>query len=67
MDLIAPRVRGKDLKLSRKNCHLPVMLLDLPFYDPLSIAEKTKGRVAEDPQYLKFAYRTPKTIFWKLK
>ena len=44
-----------------------MMLLDLPFYDPLSIAEKTNGRVAEDPQYLKFAYRTPKTIFWKAK
>lgn len=58
-DRVFPKTRGDAKKLLK--------ILDLPFYDPLSIAEKTKGRVAEDPQYLKFAYRTPKTIFWRAK
>ena len=58
-DRVFPRTRGDVKKLLK--------ILDLPFYDPLSIAEKTKGRVAEDPQYLNFAYRTPKTIFWRTK
>lgn len=58
-DRVFPRSRGdaKDL----------LKALDLPFYDPLCIAEKTKGRVAEDPQYLEFAYRIPKTNLWRKK
>ena len=40
-----PRTRDK-LKLELKK-------LDLPFYDPLMIIEKTEGRVAEDDFWLK--------------
>lgn len=38
------------------------MILDdigLDFYDPLAIVEKTKGRMAEDFQWMKFTYFRP--------
>ena len=33
--------------------------LDLDFYDPLAIIEKTKGRMAEDKQWLRLKYYRP--------
>ena len=38
------------------------MILDdigLDFYDPMAIVEKTKGRMAEDFQWMKFTYFRP--------
>lgn len=32
--------------------------LDLDFYEPLDILEKVHGRFAEDPMWIKFAYKT---------
>ena len=45
----------------RTRDHLRVVLndLDLDFYDPLAIVEKTKGRMAEDFQWLKIMYLSP--------
>lgn len=34
--------------------------LELDFYDPLAIIEKTKGRMAEDKQWLRLMYYRPK-------
>lgn len=34
--------------------------LELDFYDPLAIVEKTKGRMAEDFQWLQITYFEPK-------
>ncbi len=41
---------------SRDQLRLILEDLDLDFYDPLMIIEKTKGRMAEDYQWLKLTY-----------
>lgn len=45
----------------RTRDHLRLVLKDLglDFYDPLAIVEKTKGRMAEDFQWLKITYLDP--------
>ena len=45
----------------RTRDHLRLVLKDLglDFYDPLAIVEKTKGRMAEDFQWLKITYLEP--------
>lgn len=46
----------------RTRDHLRLVLkdLELDFYDPLAIVEKTKGRMAEDFQWLRITYFQPK-------
>ncbi len=41
---------------TRDNLRVVLKDLDLDFYDPLAIIEKTKGRMAEDFQWLKLTY-----------
>lgn len=53
-DRCFPRTRDK-LKLILRD-------LDLDFYDPLYIIEKTQGRMGEDMQWLKIHYLQPNTI-----
>lgn len=47
---------------TRDNLRLVLKDLELDCYDPLAIVEKTKGRMAEDAQWLKITYFTPGTI-----
>lgn len=44
---------------TRDNLKLILRDLDLDFYDPLYIVEKTEGRMAEDMQWLKINYVSP--------
>ncbi|MCD7736112.1 MAG: Hin recombinase [Lachnospiraceae bacterium] len=44
---------------SRDQIHLVLEDTGLDFYDPLSIVEKTKGRMAEDQQWLQITYYCP--------
>jgi len=53
-DRCFPRTRDK-LKLILRD-------LDLDFYDPLYIIEKTQGRMGEDMQWLKIHYLQPNAI-----
>ena len=48
----------------RTRDHMRVILKDmgLDFYDPLSIIEKTKGRMAEDLQWIKITYLKPDAV-----
>ena len=47
---------------TRDNLKLILKDLELDFYDPLSIIEKTKGCMGEDMQWIKLAYYTPDAI-----
>lgn len=44
---------------TREGISLILEDLELDFYDPLSIVEKTRGRMAEDAQWLKIWYLAP--------
>lgn len=44
---------------TREGISLILEDLELDFYDPLSIVEKTQGRMAEDAQWLKIWYLAP--------
>lgn len=48
----------------RTRDHLKMILkdLELDFYDPFYIIEKTKGQMGEDMQWLKIAYWTPGVV-----
>lgn len=48
----------------RTRDHMRLILRDLglDFYDPLSIVEKTKGRMAEDLQWIKITYLKPNVM-----
>lgn len=48
----------------RTRDHMRLILkdLELDFYDPLSIVEKTKGRMAEDLQWIKITYLKPGAV-----
>ena len=50
-----PRTRDK-MKLELKR-------LDLPFYDPLMIIEKTEGRMAEDDFWIKIEKKSGNQVF----
>ncbi len=47
--------------------HLKSILreLDIPYYDPLQIIEKTEGRMAEDLQWIRIMYREEVLGGWK--
>lgn len=47
---------------TRDNLKLILQDLDLDFYDPLYIIEKTQGRMGEDMQWLKVTYLNPAAI-----
>lgn len=47
---------------SREGLSLILEDLGLDFYDPLSIIEKTRGRMAEDAQWLKIWYFVPEAV-----
>lgn len=47
---------------SREGISLILEDLGLDFYDPLSIIEKTRGRMAEDAQWLKIWYFVPEAV-----
>lgn len=47
---------------TRDNLKLILKDLDLDFYDPLSIIEKTQGRMGEDMQWLKVTYLNPAVV-----
>lgn len=44
---------------TRDNLKLILRDLDLDFYEPLNIIEKTQGRMGEDMQWLKITYLNP--------
>lgn len=44
---------------TRDNLKLILRDLDLDFYDPVNIIEKTQGRMGEDMQWLKITYLNP--------
>ena len=44
---------------TRDNLKLILRDLDLDFYDPVNIIEKTKGRMGEDMQWIKVTYLDP--------
>lgn len=46
---------------TRDNLKLILQDLELDFYDPFYIIEKTKGRMGEDMQWLKVTYLNPST------
>lgn len=47
---------------TREGLSLILEDLGLDFYDPLSIIEKTRGRMAEDAQWLKIWYFVPEAV-----
>lgn len=47
---------------TRDNLKLILQDLDLDFYDPLYIIEKTQGRMGEDMQWVKITYLNPAVI-----
>ena len=47
---------------TRDNLKLILQDLELDFYDPFYIIEKTQGRMGEDMQWLKVTYRNPAAI-----
>lgn len=47
---------------TRDNLRLILEELELDFYDPFYIIEKTKGRMGEDMQWLKVTYLNPEAI-----
>ena len=47
---------------SRDNLKLILKDLELDFYDPINIIEKTQGRMGEDMQWIKITYLDPSVI-----
>lgn len=47
---------------TREGISLILEDLELDFYDPLSIVEKTQGRMAEDAQWIKIWYLIPEDV-----
>lgn len=47
---------------TRDNLKLVLRDLDLDFYDPLCIIEKTEGRMGEDMQWIKINYFSPQLL-----
>jgi len=44
---------------SRANCKELLRQLDIPYYDPIAICEKTKGKMAEDNSYMEINWDIP--------
>lgn len=51
--------------VTRANLKQILRDLDLQYYDPLQIIEKTEGRMAEDHQWLRIQYREEVLAQWK--
>ena len=49
-------LRDRCFPQTRGNCKELLQEMDLTDYDPLQIAEKTKGRLADDEMWLRFRY-----------